>query len=221
MAKSRDDKPSEWHVDTKGIGPAAVGKIRKKDECLHIRAECIRTRIPLKNARCISKSVPRRNFLFSPEETETRRHVRGCALTYAHANSRTFSERGSLCRMRGNDSERSFNTSVPCVSRTNTITRTYTHTYPSEESTTKVQSVEPQSSKASYFARPFRRVTLPYVRLTSVYFTNIQKIFCYSNNIYIYKLNIFTLTSQFDDLIIKLRYICTLSILSSFNINDI
>jgi len=24
MAKSRDDKPSEWHVDTKGIGLAAV-----------------------------------------------------------------------------------------------------------------------------------------------------------------------------------------------------
>lgn len=64
MAKSRDDKPSEWHVDTKGIGLVAVGKIRKKDECLHIRAGCIRARILLKNAQCISKSAPQRGTSF-------------------------------------------------------------------------------------------------------------------------------------------------------------
>jgi len=110
MAKSRDDKPSEWHVDTKGIGLAAVGKIRKKDECLHIHAGCICTRAVLENARCISKSVPQRNLFFVEETENVRRHVRGCALAYAHANGRTFSERGSFRRMRGNDSESSFNT---------------------------------------------------------------------------------------------------------------
>lgn len=97
MAKSRDEL-SEWHVDTKGISLAAAGKIRKKDECLHIRAGCIyiRTHTLLKNARCISKSAPQRNFLFSSEETETRRHIGGCTLTRSRANSRTFSEREAL-----------------------------------------------------------------------------------------------------------------------------
>lgn len=51
-------------------------KIGQKDECLHIRAGCIRTRAVLENARCILKSALQRNFLLSPEETENaRRHV--------------------------------------------------------------------------------------------------------------------------------------------------
>jgi len=49
---------------------------------------------------------------FSEETENARRYVGGYTLAYTHANGRTFSERGSFREMRGNDSEKSFNTSV-------------------------------------------------------------------------------------------------------------